>query len=42
MFFSRYYVKTKVDSNDTLPVEKKMTLHNVIMHVKGGLSAQMT
>ena len=34
MIFSHYHVKIKVDSYDTLPVEKKFTLHNVIVLIK--------
>ena len=32
--FSHYYPKIKVDSYDTLPIEKIFTLDNVIMHIK--------
>ena len=32
--FSHYYEKIKVNSYDSLPIEKKTTLHNVIMHIK--------
>ena len=37
MFFSHYYAKIKVDSYDSLPVEKKLKLHNVIILIKSGL-----
>ena len=30
--FSRYFAKIKVDSNDSLPIEKRLTLHNVIIY----------
>ena len=36
--FSHYYAKIKVDSYDTLPIEKILTLHNVIMHIKSVLN----
>ena len=36
--FSHYFVKIKVDSYDSLPIEKKLTLHNVIMHIKSVLN----
>ena len=32
--FSHYYVKIKVDSYDYLAIEKKLTLHNAIIHIK--------
>ena len=32
--FSHYYAKIKVDSYDSLPIEKILTLHNVIIHIK--------
>ena len=32
--FSHYFVKIKVDSYDSLPIGKKLTLHNVIIHIK--------
>ena len=38
MIFSHYHVKIKVDSCDTLPVEKKFTLHNVIVLIKSVLN----
>ena len=34
MFFSDYYAKIKVDSYDLLAIQKTLTLHNVIIHVK--------
>ena len=32
--FSHYFVKIKVDSYESLPIEKRLTLHNVIIHIK--------
>ena len=32
--FSNYYLEIKVDSYDSLPIEKMLTLHNVIIHIK--------
>ena len=32
--FPRYYAKVKVDSCDSLPIEKILTLHNVIILIK--------
>ena len=32
--FSHNYVKTKIGSYDFLPLEKTMTLHNAIIHIK--------
>ena len=32
--FSHYFAKIKVDSYDFLPIEKILTLYNVIMHIK--------
>ena len=34
---SYYYAKFKVDSYDSLPIEKTLTLHNVIIHIKSVL-----
>ena len=31
--FSHYFAKIKVDSYDSLPIEKRMNLHNVIISV---------
>ena len=36
--FSHYYEKIKVDSYDSLPLEKRLTLHNVIIHIKSVLN----
>ena len=36
--FPHYYAKIKVDSYDSLPVEKRLTLHNVIMFIKSVLN----
>ena len=33
-FFSHYFAKLKVDSYGSLPIEKRLTLHNVIIHIK--------
>ena len=30
--FFQYYAKIKVDSYDSLPLEKRLTLDNVILH----------
>ena len=30
--FSHYFVKIKVDSYDSLPIEKRLTLHEVIIY----------
>ena len=32
--FSHNYAKIKVDSYDSLPLEKTLTFHNVIIHIK--------
>ena len=32
--FSTYYAKIKVDSYDSLPIEKELTLHNVMILIK--------
>ena len=32
--FSHYYAKIKVDSYDSVPLEKRLFLHNVIMLIK--------
>ena len=32
--FSHYYAKTKVDSYDSLPLEKTLALNNVIIFIK--------
>ena len=34
MFFSHYFTKIKVDSYDSLPIGKTLTLHNVTKHIK--------
>ena len=36
--FSHYYPKIKVDSYDSLPIEKRLTLHNVITANKSVLN----
>ena len=36
--FSHYYTKIKVDSYDFLPVEKRLTLHSVIILIKSVLN----
>ena len=35
--FSHYFVKIKVVSYDSLPIEKILTLHNVIVFIKSVL-----
>ena len=35
--FSHSFAKIKVHSYGTLPVEKRLTLHNVIIHIKSVL-----
>ena len=35
--FSHYFVKIKVDSYYSLPTEKKLTFHNVIIYTKSVL-----
>ena len=36
--FSHYFVKIKVDSYDSLPIEKRLSLHNIIIHIKSVLN----
>ena len=36
--YSHYFGKIKVDSYDSLPLEKRLILHNVIMHIKSVLN----
>ena len=36
--FSHYFVKIKVDSYDSLPMEKRLTLHNVTIIIKSVLN----
>ena len=36
--FSHYFAKIKVDSYDSLPIEKTLTLHNVIILIKSVLN----
>ena len=36
--FSHYFAKIKVDSYDSLPTEKRLSLHNVIIHIKSVLN----
>ena len=38
--FSHYFAKIKVDSYDSFPKKKKLTLHNVIIHIKSVLSKE--
>ena len=35
---SRFFANIKVNSYDFLPIEKRLTLHNVIIHIKSVLS----
>ena len=37
VLFSHYYAKIKVDSYDSLPLEKILTLHNVSIPIKSVL-----
>ena len=32
--FSHHFANIKVDSYDSLPIEKRLTLHNLIIHIK--------
>ena len=34
IYFSHYFAKIKVDSYDSLPIEKRVTLYDVIIHIK--------
>ena len=36
--FSHYLAKIRVDSYDSLPREKRLTLHNVTIHIKSVLN----
>ena len=36
--FSHYFAKIKVDSYVSLPIERKMTLHNIIILIKSALN----
>ena len=36
-FFSHYYAKIKIDYHDSLPIEIRFTLHNVIILIKSVL-----
>ena len=36
--FSQYFAKIKVDSYDSLPVKKILTLHNVVILIKSVLN----
>ena len=36
--FSHYFAKIKLASYDSLPIEKVLTLHNVIIHIKSVLN----
>ena len=36
--FSQYFAKIKVDSYDSLPIEKILTLYNVIIRIKSVLN----
>ena len=36
--FSHYFAKIKVDSYDFLPIEKRLTLRNVTIHIKSVLN----
>ena len=32
--FSHFYTKVKIDSHDSLPIEKMLNLHNIIIIIK--------
>ena len=36
--FSHYFAKIKIDSYDSLPIEKILTLHNAMRHIKSVLN----
>ena len=36
--FSHYFAKIKVDSYDFLPIEKRLTLRNITIHIKSVLN----
>ena len=36
--FSHHFAKVKVDSYNFLPTEKRLTLHNVMLHIKSVLN----
>ena len=36
--FSHYFSKSKYDSYDSLPIERRLTLHNVITNIKSVLN----
>ena len=36
--FSNYFAKIKVDSYNSLPIEKTLTLHNIIILIKSVLN----
>ena len=36
--FSHYFVNIKINSNDSSPIKKRLTLHNVIMLIKSVLN----
>ena len=38
IFFSHYFAKIKVDSYDCLPIEKRLTLYDIIIHIKSVLN----
>ena len=38
--FSHYFTKIKIDSYDYLPLEKRLILHNVIIHIKSVLTKE--
>ena len=39
--FFHYFAKIKVDSDNYLPTEKVLTLHNVIIHIKSVLNKEI-
>ena len=38
VFFSHYFAKNKIDPYGSLPIEKKLTVHNVIILIKSVLN----
>ena len=38
IYFSHYYVKVKVDSYNSLCIEKILTLHNIKIRIKSALN----
>ena len=36
--YSHYYAKIKVDSSDSMPIEKRLTSRNVVIRIKSVLN----